>query len=571
MNRILLLFAALAIAVSVDAQSPSWLWAHTAINRGAVSNIRICVDGDGNTYSIGSFTNTIQFPDTTYDANSSNGTKGLYLAKYNKDGLYQWARLLARTNYLTPTDVAADSTGNVYIGGAFGSNAHNYGTIQLPDTTLATTGYQDAFLMKYNNAGQYQWVKIYGGSLNEVITTISTDRSSNLILAGYFDDSVMAIDGHALSHPKVNSNYGPEFFIAKYDALGRIIWANQGKGVSDYAFKSAVDRSGNIYVAGAFHYTTSFDTIKVQYISSGFVVADNFVAKYDSNGKAIWARVIGGSGGSGHDGGSVTLDLLAVDTAGNAYISGSHDLSSVLFENSSKAFISRNAGKFWYGKYSPSGQILWANATDAGIGSIGCDEPGNLYVVGAYTGDATFDTIQLHGLLDGPAYAFVAKYSLGNSLSWLQSVGSVGDAGIGFSCIVSKDANAKELFLSGVVYRGSYVMLGSSSVYNHNSPGSNAFVAKMGLASAEVRNLPGNKNVLIYPIPASTIIHVHQYQNEQYQHYELSNDVGQIIKTGKLQDLQDQAIELSAMRAGLYYLKLLGKQGTFSSKLLVRQ
>jgi hypothetical protein len=101
-------------------------------------------------------------------------------------------------------------------------------------------------------------------------------------------------------------------FVAKYDPAGSLIWANEiGAAGLDWVFASALDAEGNLYIAGKFEQTVTFDSIELT--SAGG--ADIFVAKLDSAGNHQWAVRAGFAANDNANG-------LGVDTDGFVYVAG---------------------------------------------------------------------------------------------------------------------------------------------------------------------------------------------------------------------------------------------------------
>jgi hypothetical protein len=126
-------------------------------------------------------------------------------------------------------------------------------------------------------------------------------------------------------------------------------------GVSDedaFGGGVAVDSSGNAYVTGKFKGSADFGFTTLS--SSGDT--DVFVAKLDPNGIWLWAVR---AGGSHRDSGSG----IAVDSSGNAYVSGSIECSGESFDFGSTMF-SCDRGEYRYdvfvAKLDSSGSWLWA-------------------------------------------------------------------------------------------------------------------------------------------------------------------------------------------------------------------
>src|SRR5437764_462723 len=90
-------------------------------------------------------------------------------------------------------------------------------------------------------------------------------------------------------------------------------WVEQnGSSLDDFGRGIAVDSAGNTYVTGSFHDVAAFGSIDL--VSSGGY--DVFVAKYDKEGKVLWANQAGGSNFDDYGLG------IALDVAGNCYVTG---------------------------------------------------------------------------------------------------------------------------------------------------------------------------------------------------------------------------------------------------------
>ena len=88
-----------------------------------------------------------------------------------------------------------------------------------------------------------------------------------------------------------------------------------GGDTSDYAYRIAIDGSGNLYTTGFFNRTADFDPGAgvANLTSAGF--ADIFISKLDTAGNYVWAKSMGATMNDlGQD--------IAVDGSGNAYATG---------------------------------------------------------------------------------------------------------------------------------------------------------------------------------------------------------------------------------------------------------
>jgi hypothetical protein len=170
--------------------------------------------------------------------------------------------------------VAVDNSGNVYVAGTmFGSGTLN---------DLAT--------IKYNSAGEQQWVAIYNDFDNPdaQLNAMTIDKSGNVYVTGW---SGILYSFHDCTTIKYNSA-GQQQWVARYNVQPRAYTEGVGIGVDD---------SGNIYVAS-----------RVDESNTTFCAT----IKYDPAGQQQWVAEY--HGGANND----SPSAIAVDHAGNAYVTG---------------------------------------------------------------------------------------------------------------------------------------------------------------------------------------------------------------------------------------------------------
>ncbi len=198
-----------------------------------------------------------------------------------------------------------------------------------------------------------------------------------------------------------------DFFVAKYDALGKLLWTSQvgaGDEGETYGRGISVDSAGNSYVTGETNRGLSGQA------QNGY--NDYFVAKYDTLGVLQWIKQAGAANGTTYARG------ISVDGDGNSYIAGFTDvgISGEKQNGSTDYFIA---------KYDSQGVLQWTKQfgthglyTSTEAHGIRVDNTGSIYVTGG-TNVALADQHQ-NGVND----YFIAKHNMDGTLQWLRQVGT---------------------------------------------------------------------------------------------------------------------------------------------------
>jgi Beta-propeller repeat len=234
--------------------------------------------------------------------------------------------------------VTVDDLGNVYVtGGSYGAD-----------------GSSDYATIKYNSAGQEEWVARYNGPAkgDDVAAAIAVDGSGNVYLTG----SSVGVDGF------------PDYATIKYSSDGQEQWVARFNGPDaffDEAMAIAVDPSENVYVTGS-----SYDSDST---------SDYATIKYDSAGQEQWA--------SRYDPPGQSFDnpsAIAIDGLGAVYVTGSSSLADGTPPDYATVKYDAGGHQQWVVRYEGPG------GSDDNATAIAIDGSANVYVTGWSVG-ATSD------------------------------------------------------------------------------------------------------------------------------------------------------------------------------------
>ncbi len=365
----------------------------------------IAVDGNGNSYTTGYFTGTMNVGAGSLNA---SGSTDIFVTKTNNQGVFQWAVKAGGSGADRGLSIDADAQGNCYVSGFFNGTA-TFGT-----QTIVSSGAQDVFVAKYNTSGVLQWVFSAGGAQADIGNGVSVDNSGNVYVTGEFLGT--ATFGTSTLASQANSI---DVFTMKLDGNGNFTWVELGTGSqTNRGIDVATDNSGNVYVIGQFSDTITFD---VQHPNTGFNAI--FVIKYNTSGQEQWFRRI--SGGASNFG-------TAIEASGNGtvYLTGDFTGTLTFFGSTNNTLTNPYTNKVFVASYATGGNFSWAEAagSDGLLNSraIAIDGSGNVAIGGEFTcklnefadvyGQGTFNAV-------GERDIYIARYNASGAFQYARNLG----------------------------------------------------------------------------------------------------------------------------------------------------
>lgn len=214
-------------------------------------------DEEGNVFVTGSWSEEINFGEP---GNVTFSPGGVFLAKYNSSGVFQWAKPFntSPTGYAYPS-VNASSSG-IYLSGYYsGSFDFNPGA---GIDTLPIPNQYGGFLAKYNTSGDFQWVKGLNSPISCFINTAADDASGNIYVGGYYFGTVDFDPGPGEVNLTASGLY--DAFIAKYNSSGNLVWARSTASQNSatdasYVVSLAIDYNGRIIAVGSSAGSVDYD------------------------------------------------------------------------------------------------------------------------------------------------------------------------------------------------------------------------------------------------------------------------------------------------------------------------
>jgi hypothetical protein len=254
------------------------LWAKQAGGVGYDESNSIVTDERGNSYIIGYYEGNVTFGTNTLN---SAGGKDIFIAKYSSSGNVVWVKRAGGLEDDYGQEISIDGSGNIYLTGYF------HGTATFETITLTSQGGSDTFIAKYDSSGSLIWIKQPSSTATDRGYGISTDDSGNSVITGYFEKTITFGNISLTS----GGNY-PDAFIANYDASGNALWARRAGGTSNVQGSAiCINNQGESIVTGIFNETVNFGSSTFTTAGSN----DIFIAKYDAMGNLLWAKQLGGS------------------------------------------------------------------------------------------------------------------------------------------------------------------------------------------------------------------------------------------------------------------------------------
>jgi len=327
-------------------------------------------------------------PGTGTDLHTSNGGNDFFLNVFDTNGVHKWAVTWGSSNSEYAGGMGVDASGKIYFGGTIGSmcdfdpgpgthevdpvgwtcfllkldsygqfiwvktwNTGDYSDNLVGDISVtpsgsvwvcgyfedtgdfnpgpsidmhSSLGYHDAFVSRFDAAGNFKWAKTWGeADDDDIARAVVPDALGNCYITGSFAYTVDFDPGPGtVSKP----SYGDiDAFILELDQNGSYKWVGTMGGIDyDSGNGIAIDLLGNIYIAGEFAQTADLNPGPTQSnrVSNGWL--DAFLVKLSPSNQFLWADTWGGTDGErlGSESYYEYGNPVWVDIYGKSYVAG---------------------------------------------------------------------------------------------------------------------------------------------------------------------------------------------------------------------------------------------------------
>jgi hypothetical protein len=220
-------------------------------------------------------------------------------------------------------------------------------------TSIYTLNFYYVIIPKPSIAPDWEWAKGFGGAGLDLPEDITHDGSGNIIITGNFTKNIQ-LDSNIIT--SLDSTLFKSF-IAKIENNGKLLWSKKIVDNGTLADKRiATDKYGNIYLIGAFGYSTIiFDSIELSSAQMSIILS-----KFNPEGKLLWYKQIKNSSPI------LSSSNIKIDPLGDIIFAGTFN-NELDFEGFKVSGIKDRNG--FISKYDSTGNFKWAKKID-GINSL---------------------------------------------------------------------------------------------------------------------------------------------------------------------------------------------------------
>lgn len=539
-SQLIILIIQLIGISTIHSQNYMWQWANAVPVDNGLNDPLMCTDESGHVYvSFSYFGNEMTIGDFTVQ-NVNPSDQDIVIAKYDSDGNVLWAKGFGGSSTDRFFSMVCDNLGNIIVSG--GTNSSE---LILDSFNISPAGGYDSFLGKMNGDGEFEWVKIFGGTGNDFVRPIQLDANNNIYASGYFYSPTLALDDLTIT----NSG-APDTFLAKFDSEGNTDWAFGITGqptTLETPLSIDVYDDGQVLLCGTYNSMIQIESFTLQ--PGG--ASDGFILLANEDGTVTWVTSLSTPSYE-----NIT-DVEFLDS-NTFYCTGWYEGTEFMIGDVTLTNESGSGSNVFVASFETDGSVNWAINTTGNE----ADNLSNMTVVGtdvflAIGFESTsfqFDefTFENQGYED----VCVLKIDESGDVVWADAFGA---EGYEFCNSIAGNQNG-DIYVSGT-FASDEITFGNQVLINPSEFGSYLFLSKLSEIPAFIDAPNRSINLSIFPNPCRENLFV-QMKSEQPK--PLAFEVSSIDGKGVMQgywNQQDKSISIEELRPGSYHIVFLHADG----------
>ena len=231
------------------------LWTRLGGSFGEEIGYATTTSRDGYVYVTGSTT-------SDSDDQLNHGGKDIFVAKYTSAGELVWHKLYGTDQDDVAYDIASGPNSEIFIG-----------LTEKDLNSERNLGESDGFVMRLDNDGQIEWVRTIGSRGDDLASSLVTDQSGNVFVAGNIGPEFIGDDLES-------DESGSDLFVSSFSFDGDQSWIRTfGSTQDDSASSLALADNGTLYLTSTTHGALSGE-LNNGFLTSQFMLSLMMVVAY---------------------------------------------------------------------------------------------------------------------------------------------------------------------------------------------------------------------------------------------------------------------------------------------------
>lgn len=317
----------------------------------------------------------------------ANPGKHLALITMTLDGQIISHQHLSNNLDMYFSDFATQPDGSYIAGGGFDGHV----TFFTSDSTrtILSAGNSDAFIAKFNDQAQLEWITLFAGKGYDFIESVQVGKNDLIYYAMIHDSTVTLATNHGQVVSPANGEDNSIFGTMTQEGVIETAFLFGGD-LGDQLRNIDSDDDGNMYISGYFEGTVNFEhPSETPVLFTSLNESDGFISKYSPDGKLTWTRIF-----TNEDYGGVYT--MSLHRNSHIYLAGGYTLRSDLDPGPDSIIVDGGyQGDVFAGKMDTDGNLEWVYSITGksytGIRSFLPGTDGKVFMQGYYWIDIDCD------------------------------------------------------------------------------------------------------------------------------------------------------------------------------------